>query len=93
MVEDVALPWCGTSNQVAFRGDGIGALNVSFEAVNGDYVISMLDLQGRVVASQNHTSLNGTQVISIPVNEFAKGSYIVSISTNGVSTSQNVIIK
>lgn len=86
-------------NELAVEGLNIypnpasDVLNVSFEAVNGDYVISMLDLQGRVVASQNHTSLNGTQVISIPVNEFAKGSYIVSISTNGVSTSQNVIIK
>ena len=53
----------------------------------------MIDLQGRVVASQNHSSLNGAQTLSIPVSEFAKGSYIVTISTNGVSTSQNVIIK
>ncbi len=68
-------------------------LNVSFEAINGDYVVTMLDLQGRVVATQNHTSLNGAQVLTIPVSEFAKGSYIVTISTNGISTSQNVIIK
>jgi len=68
-------------------------LNVSFEAVNSDYVVTMLDLQGRVVASQNHSSLNGAQTLSIPVSEFAKGSYIVTILTNGISTSQNVIIK
>jgi hypothetical protein len=66
---------------------------VSFEAVNGDYTITMLDLQGRIVTTQNHASLNGTQIFSLPVNEFAKGSYIVTISTNGVSQSQNVIIK
>ena len=86
-------------NELAIEGLNIypnpasDVLNVSFEAVNGDYVVTMLDLQGRVVATQNHTSLNGAQTLSIPVSEFAKGSYIVTISTNGVSTSQNVIIK
>ncbi len=86
-------------NELAIEGLNIypnptsDVLNVSFEAVNGDYVVTMLDLQGRVVATQNHTSLNGAQTLSIPVSEFAKGSYIVTISTNGISTSQNVIIK
>ena len=86
-------------NEMAIEGLNIypnpasDVLNVSFEAVNSDYEVTMIDLQGRVVASQNHSSLNGAQTLSIPVSEFAKGSYIVTISTNGISTSQNVIIK
>lgn len=68
-------------------------LNVSFEAVSGDYVVTMLDLQGRVVATQNHTSLNGAQTLSIPVSEFAKGSYLVSVTSQGITRSQNVVIK
>lgn len=101
LTRDAAMKTNGTSaiNELAIEGLNIypnpasDVLNVSFEAVNGDYVVTMLDLQGRVVATQNHTSLNGAQTLSIPVSEFAKGSYIVTISTNGISTSQNVIIK
>ena len=101
ITRDAAMKTNGTSSigELAIEGLNIypnptsDVLNVSFEAVNSDYVVTMLDLQGRVVATQNHTSLNGAQTLSIPVSEFAKGSYIVTISTNGVSTSQNVIIK
>jgi hypothetical protein len=101
MTRDAAMKTDGTSaigeleavNFNVYPNPASDVLNVSFEAVNSDYVVTMLDLQGRVVATQNHTSLNGAQTLSIPVSEFAKGSYIVTISTNGVSTSQNVIIK
>lgn len=67
-------------------------VNVSFEA-NGDYEIAILDLQGRVVASQSLKSLSGTQNVEFPVSDLAKGSYIVKISTNGVSQTQNVVIR
>ncbi len=67
-------------------------LNVSFEA-NGDYVIAILDLQGRMVAAQTLTGLTGTQTVKFPVSDLAKGSYIVKISTEGVSQTQNVVVR
>jgi len=68
-------------------------VNVAFEAENADYAIAIVDLQGRTVASQFHTNLSGEQTISFPVSELAKGSYIVNISTGGMTQTQNVVIR
>ena len=68
-------------------------VNVSFEASNADYTVKLVDLQGRVIANQNLTNLNGTQVISIPTENVAKGSYVVSITSNGVTSTKSVVIK
>lgn len=68
-------------------------VNVSFEGTGADYVVSMLDLQGRVLNTQTLTGLNGLQSIEIPVSDLAKGSYIVSISANGVTSTKNVVVK
>jgi len=76
-----------------FPNPATDVVNVVFEANNSDYEVAIMDLQGRVVSSQNHTSLSGTQTITFPIAEVAKGSYIVSITSNGVSTSKNVVIK
>ena len=68
-------------------------VNVAFEAINDAYEIEMIDLQGRVLSAQTLTGLSGTQVASFDVNEFAKGSYLVKITTNGVSQTQSVVIR
>jgi hypothetical protein len=68
-------------------------VNVSFEAKNADYSVKLVDLQGRVIANQNLTNLNGTQVITIPTENVAKGSYIVSITSNGMTSTKSVVIK
>jgi hypothetical protein len=68
-------------------------LNVSFEAVNTTYSITMMDLQGRVVATQELQGLSGAQNVAIPVAELAKGSYLVSVTSQGVTRSQTVVIK
>lgn len=69
------------------------AINVSFEAENADYSIDVLDIQGRVVATQNMSNANGTQVISFATENMAKGSYIVRISSEGLSTTKNVVVR
>ncbi|MEN9998691.1 MAG: hypothetical protein RI922_1681 [Bacteroidota bacterium] len=76
-----------------FPNPASDVVNVTFEAENSDYIIAIVDLQGRVMTSQELTSLNGSQSIALPVSNLAKGSYIVTISTNGVTTSKNVVIK
>ncbi len=68
-------------------------VNVSFEAKNADYAVKLVDLQGRVIANQNLSNLSGTQVISIPTSTVAKGSYIVSITSNGMTSTKSVVIK
>ncbi len=76
-----------------FPNPASDVVNVSFEGTGSDYVVSMLDLQGRIMNTQSLTGLNGTQTIEIPVSELAKGSYIVSISANGVTSTKSVVVK
>lgn len=68
-------------------------VNVSFEATNNDYAVSLMDLQGRVIAAKNMTNLNGTQVVSFSTENVAKGSYIVTVTVDGLTTTKNVVIK
>lgn len=70
-----------------------GAVNVSFEANNGDFVITLTDLQGRVISSKEMTNLNGSQVVTFSTEDVASGSYIVTVATNGSKTTKNVVIK
>ena len=37
--------------------------------------------------------LSGAQSIAVPVNDVAPGTYLVTVSTNGVSYTQQVVIK
>jgi hypothetical protein len=68
-------------------------VNVSFEATNNDYSVALMDLQGRVIATKNMTNLNGTQVVSFSTENVAKGSYIVTVTVEGLTTTKNVVVK
>lgn len=68
-------------------------LNVAFDAANTDYTVAILDLSGRVLATNSATGANGAQTVSFPVNELAAGSYIVTISTGEGTHTENVVIK
>lgn len=76
-----------------FPNPATDEVNVSFEASNADYSISLMDLQGRVVNTKSFSNLSGTQLISIATDSVSKGSYIVVVSSNGVKTTKNVVIK
>ncbi len=67
-------------------------VNISFENVNDTYV-SIMDLQGRVLATQVTSGTNGTQVVSISTEGFAQGTYVVSVQSNGLTSNSNVVIK
>lgn len=83
----------GFSNFSVFPNPATDVVNVSFEALNADYTVSVVDLQGRVMNTQNFTNLSGSQSIAVPVGDLAKGSYLVTVSSNGASKSQNVVIR
>ncbi len=51
------------------------------------------DLQGRMVYSTSLNGVSGTQNVSVPVKEFSKGSYIVNVTSMGVTKTQHVVIK
>jgi len=68
-------------------------LFVQFEAIASEYTVSVNDLQGRLIYSFNLTGVSETQSVAIPVKEFASGSYMVNVTSLGVTRSQHVVIK
>jgi hypothetical protein len=75
-------------NVSIFPNPASDVLNVEFNAEASEYTVAILDLQGRVLASES-----GSQSVAFPVGDLAAGSYLVTITTElGVHT-QNVVIK
>jgi hypothetical protein len=68
-------------------------INVAFEAQNGTYEISIIDLTGRVIASSSLTNVSGAQVVEMPVSEIANGNYLVSIVKDGMKFTQKVTVQ
>lgn len=68
-------------------------LNVTFDANNTDYTVELTDLQGRTVATQSFNGVTGLQTVNFSVADVATGSYIVTISNDAVSHTENVVIK
>jgi hypothetical protein len=68
-------------------------VNVSFEAIGGDYSIEITDLQGRIVTSETHSNLTGNQVIEVNTSSLKTGNYLISIAKDGASFTKLISIK
>jgi hypothetical protein len=68
-------------------------VNIAFEAQNGTYEISLVDLTGRVLTTKSLSNVNGSQVVEIPVDNIATGNYLVSIQKDGVKFTQKVTVQ
>ncbi|MES2798590.1 MAG: T9SS type A sorting domain-containing protein [Bacteroidota bacterium] len=76
-----------------FPNPATDVVNVAFEAKNSDYEIAILDLQGRVMTQSTYSNLAGTQSIAIATGDFATGTYLVKVSSNGRSQVSNIVIR
>jgi hypothetical protein len=79
-------------NVEVYPNPATDVVNISFENINDTYV-SIMDLQGRVLGTQVASGANGTQVVSFSTEGFAKGTYVVSVKANGLTSNSNVVIK
>lgn len=66
--------------------------NVSFEASNANYDITVTDMLGRTVLSENYKNLSGNQNIEISTDQFSTGQYIVTIATGNASYSKHLVV-
>lgn len=66
--------------------------NISFEASNTNYSITVTDMLGRTVLTEDYKELSGNQNIEISTNQFSTGQYIVSISTGNASYSKRLVV-
>jgi hypothetical protein len=76
-----------------FPNPASGNVSVAVTGNNQDFTISILDLQGRAVSTSTLNNVDGEQTIQIPVNNIASGSYIVKVSSNGMTSVKNIVIK
>lgn len=87
-VEEVA-----TIGMEVYPNPASGSVNVKFEATNADYSVAITDLSGRQVASKTITNANGSQTVDMPIEGLATGNYLVTVSSNGASFTQNLMVK
>lgn len=74
-------------NLTIYPNPATDVLNVEFTTESADVVVSILDLSGRVIATQNGSD------VSFPVADLASGSYLVRIATANGTVTENVVIK
>ena len=87
-VEEVA-----TIGMEVYPNPASGSVNVKFEASSADYTVAITDLSGRQVASKVITNANGSQTVEMPIEGLATGNYLVTVSSNGASFTQNLMVK
>jgi hypothetical protein len=68
-----------------------GLVNVSFEG-KGDYTVSIMDVSGRVVATQA-VSAAGTTNVEMPISSLQAGNYFVSVASGASSYTQKLMVK
>jgi hypothetical protein len=60
---------------------------------NGDYKITIYDMLGRVVQTNDSKNVSENQILTIPVKGIAKGEYIVNIASGNTSYSKQLLVK
>jgi hypothetical protein len=68
-------------------------LNVTFNAQNSDYTITISDVTGRIVSTSKYNNLSGSQDITVELNDIKSGNYIVTVSDSNGTFNKNVFIK
>lgn len=69
-----------------------GTVRVSINADAAKYTAALYSLQGKQVASVNYNHAGGVSTLEMPLNNVAKGSYIVKVATANETKSFNVIV-
>jgi hypothetical protein len=68
--------------------------NIQLDLLNTeDITVTVMDLNGKAVYTHYYGQLSGTQYLTVPVNTFAKGQYLVSVATPQKSYTRQLIVK
>jgi hypothetical protein len=70
------------------------ATNVTFNVKNtSDVIINVIDMAGKVVATQTLSGVNGTQAVEINTSALNSGMYTVNVNANGTSVSKKLAVR
>jgi len=81
-----------TTNILVYPNPTSDFINIS-NLKSGDYKITIYDMLGRVVQSNENKNVTENQILTIPVKGIAKGEYVVSIATGNTSYSKQLLVK
>jgi hypothetical protein len=80
-------------NLVIYPNPASENIQITFEALNEDYTISILDLQGRVLQTQAYSNLTGAQNINFKLIDLKSGKYLVKIESNKTTVSKMIVVE
>ncbi|MFM8596857.1 MAG: T9SS type A sorting domain-containing protein [Flavobacteriales bacterium] len=93
-------PALGVKEEVATFGLEVApnpaadATNVTFTVKNTtDAIINVIDMAGKVVATQTLAGINGTQNVAINTSALNNGMYTVSVAANGTIVTKKLAIR
>jgi hypothetical protein len=93
-------PALGVNEEVASFGLEVApnpasdATNVTFTVKNTtDAIINVIDMAGKVVATQTLAGINGTQNVAINTSALNNGMYTVSVAANGTIVTKKLAIR
>jgi hypothetical protein len=70
------------------------ATSVTFNVKNtSDVIINVIDMAGKVVATQTLSGVNGTQAVEINTSALNSGMYTVNVNANGTSVSKKLAVR
>jgi hypothetical protein len=81
------------SNMVVYPNPSSDIVNVKFDGQGGEYTVTATDVAGVTVSALTLENAFGSQLVSIPVSGLAAGVYMITVSNNGVSTTQRIIVR
>jgi hypothetical protein len=96
------LTWYYTTSQPMVRmnfdpvapNPAADATSVTFTMKNtSDAIINVIDMAGKVVATQSLSGVNGTQVVEINTSALNSGMYTVTVAANGTTVSKKLAIR
>lgn len=80
-------------NMTIFPNPATDNINVSFDADGGNYVVTLTDLAGKVVSTNNVSNASGTSTVTIDVANLKAGNYLVAVANGSASYTKMVTIK
>jgi hypothetical protein len=93
-------PALGVKEQVASFGVEVApnpaadATQVSFNVKNtSDAIINVIDMAGKVVATQTLAAVNGAQNVEINTSALNSGMYTVSVTANGTTVTEKLAVR
>lgn len=81
------------SNMVVYPNPSTDLVNIKFDGQGGEYTVTATNVAGVTVSTLTLENAIGSQLVTLPVSELAAGVYMITVSNNGVSTTQRIIVK